>query len=107
MDGPLTGSPLGDDDGEDASPDGNQRHGNEEGGGNGSDNVGPDTAAVHDALEEAEPGLEEGAVVVAENNLEVALQGRTEESAQVNHSWMRYAKPLISTAQQMGGRKNV
>ena len=69
----LTGCPLGDDDGEDAGPDGDQGHCNEEGRGNGSHDVGPHSAAVHDALEDGQAALEEGAVVVAQHDLEMAL----------------------------------
>ena len=47
---------------------------NEHGGGDGPHNVGPHTRAVHEPLEPAHVLLEEGAVLVVEHNLKVALQ---------------------------------
>lgn len=74
--GGLTGCPLGDDNWENACPDGDQGNGNEEGGGDRSHDVRPHTTAVHNALEEGEATLEEGAVVVAQHYLEMTLQRR-------------------------------
>ena len=72
----LTCSPPGDDNGEDASIDG--EHGDEDvgGRGQGSHDVGPDTGAVHELHEEAQPALQQRAVLPREHDLEVTLQAK-------------------------------
>ena len=51
-----------------------QGNGDEHGGGDGADDVRPDTGAVHEPLEEGQAALEQGAVLVGQHHLEVPLQ---------------------------------
>ena len=69
----LTCSPPGDHDGEDARIDG--EHGDEDvgGRGQGAHNVGPDAAAVQELHEEAQPALQQRAVLAREHDLKVTL----------------------------------
>lgn len=57
-----------------AHQEGHQGDGNEHGGSDGAHDIGPDARAVHQALEEGQPALEQGAVLVGQADLEVALQ---------------------------------
>ncbi len=72
----LTCSPPGDHNGEDASIDG--EHGDEDvgGRGQGAHDVGPDTGAVHELHEQAQPALQQRAVLPGEHDLEVTLQAQ-------------------------------
>ena len=54
---------------------------NEHGGGDGAHDVGPDAGAVHQALEEGQAALEQGAVLVGQADLEVALQAANAEQS--------------------------
>ena len=74
VDSDAQGGPLGHHDGEHTEPDGDHGDENEGGGGNGAHDVGPDPGAVHDAHGPAQLALEQRAVLVAEHDLEVALQ---------------------------------
>ena len=67
------GSPEVEDNGEHARPDGHKGHAHEGGRADGPHDVGPDSLAVHDALQPREPVLEERAVGVVEEHLEVTL----------------------------------
>lgn len=73
IDGDAQGSPAGDHYWEHAKPDGDSRNDDEGGGGDGSNNVGPHSRAVHDAHGPAELGLEQRAVHPVEHDLEVTL----------------------------------
>lgn len=63
----------GDDDGENAHPDRQHRDGEKRGCADGAHNVGPDSGAVVQAMEEGEARLKQGAVL-RKHNLEVPLQ---------------------------------
>ncbi len=63
--------PPGDDDGEDARPDGHERHGDEHGRRDRAHQVRPHARAVHDALPPRQLALEQRAVPVGEDHLEV------------------------------------
>ena len=67
------GCPAGDHNWEHAKPDGDGRNDDESGSGDGSNNIGPHSRAVHDAHGPAQLGLEQWAVRPIEHDLEVAL----------------------------------
>lgn len=54
-----------------------QRDDDEHGSGDGSNNVGPNTRAVHEPLEPAQVFLKQWAVLVVEHNLKVTLHSST------------------------------
>ena len=70
----LTCSPPGDHNGEDASVD--REHWDEDvgGRGQGAHDIGPDAAAVQELHEQAQPALQQRAVLAGEHDLEVTLQ---------------------------------
>ena len=76
-----TCSPPGDDDWKDAGVDGED--GDEDVGGRGESahDVGPHAAAVHELHEQAEPALEQRAVLGGEHDLEVTLRSSSSTSA--------------------------
>ena len=73
VDRQCQGRPPGNDDGKDASPDGEQGYDDEEGGCDGPHNVGPHPRAVHDAHEGGQALHHEGAVLAGQHNLEMTL----------------------------------
>ncbi len=77
VDAEAEGSPPVEDDGEDPCPDGDQWHRHECGCADGANNIRPHALAVHDALQQRQLGLEQRAVLVVEENLEVALHSTT------------------------------
>ena len=73
VDGERQSCPPGNDNGKDSRPDGQQGNDDEEGGGDGANNVGPDSGAVHYAHEGGSAADHQGAVVAGKHNLEVTL----------------------------------
>ena len=63
-----------DDNGENANPNGNDGQGDEEGGADAAHDIGPAALAVHEPPEKVELGLQQGAHLGIEHDLEVALQ---------------------------------
>lgn len=76
VDGQSQSCPPGNDNGEDSSPDGEQRDDDEEGCGDGPHNVGPHSRAVQDAHERGQALHHEGTVLSGQDNLEVTLHSR-------------------------------
>ena len=74
VDGQSQSCPPRNNNGEDPRPDGQQRNDDEERGGNGANNVGPDSRAVHYAHEGRQASDHHGAVAAGKHNLKVTLQ---------------------------------